>query len=391
MKDSTKVYLYTGGWCLYFLQGVFGERGSSLPVVLSIILVLVSFVYVFISQPICEIRRGKVPFLILSFDLFLLMLMSSKIGYAIEYGRVTDFMIKDFQIVLTTLLPVYFYYYYAKIGTLSESVLQRVALVFFAYLLVNYCYMYFDSSVRLGTGEITNNGGRILLTVVPMLLFVFEKKVRVLVILGLLVCVLVMLSAKREAIIVFLVEILSFFIWKIRNTSMRGKVKIYLELFVTVLVVFFVFYYLLENNTYFHKRVYDTMVGNVSGRDRLLPRLVYEYFVGSSELQFLIGRGTMKTWALVGNYAHNDVMELATCQGVVGLIFYFNLWIALFLFWKNQRDGIMKLVSFLLLIDFFFGSLFSRFYFSTYVVLFCMLGFILGTLQKEKLMDSEKK
>ena len=377
MKDSTKVYLYTGGWCLYFLQGVFGMKGSYVAVVLSILLVAISFLYVFLSQPVSEVRKGKIPYLLVALDLFLLVLLISKVAYVIGQGEVTKPELKDLQVLCITLLPVYFYYYYTKKGSLTEKKMQCVAVLFLIFLFVNYLYSYMDRLEFVGNDEFTNNAGRFLVTIVPLLML-FDEKNRLQIALGILIFFLVMLSAKREALLVMLIEILLVFIWKTKDSSIKEKVKTYLVLLLVILALAYLSYYMFENVSYFQKRIFETLYGNSSGRDKLLPRLVYEFLYNSTDSQFLFGRGTLKTWMLAGNFAHNDFVELATCQGIVGVVFYLNLWFALVFFWKKQERGILKLASLMLLVDFFCGAMFSRFYFSTYVTLFAMLGFILG-------------
>lgn len=377
MKDSTKVYLYTGGWCLYFLQGVFGMKGSYVAVVLSILLVAISFLYVFLSQPVSEVRKGKIPYLLVALDLFFLVLLISKVAYVIGQGEVTKPELKDLQVLCITLLPVYFYYYYTKKGSLTEKKMQCVGVLFLIFLFVNYLYSYMDRLEFVGNDEFTNNAGRFLVTIVPMLML-FDEKNRLQIALGILIFFLVMLSAKREALLVMLIEILLVFIWKTKDSSIKEKVKTYLVLLLVILALAYLSYYMFENVSYFQKRIFETLYGNSSGRDKLLPRLVHEFLYNSTDSQFLFGRGTLKTWTLAGNFAHNDLVELATCQGVVGVIFYLNLWFALVFFWKKQERGILKLASLMLLVDFFCGAMFSRFYFSTYVTLFAMLGFILG-------------
>ncbi len=387
MKDSTKVYLYTGGWCLYFLQGFFGMKGSSVAVILSIALVSLSFFYVFLSQPISEVKRGKIPFLLVALDMFLFVLISYKMLYIAKEGGITKLMFKDLQVLCITLLPVYFYYYYAKKGSLTEREMRYVAVIFLSSLFFYYFQSHAD--MKLESDGFTNNAGRFLVTIVPMMML-FDDKNRFQIIIGFLVSVLVLLSVKREATLVLAIEIMIFFIWKTRDTTLKQKIKTFFVLSVVVFLIAMLFYYLFENVQYFQKRVYETMHGNLSGRDRIIPKLVYGYLEGSNDLQFLIGRGTLKTLDLVGNFAHNDLVELFTCYGVVGVLFYLNLWIALISFWKKQQSGVLKMASLMLLVDFSCGAFFSRFYFSKYVPLFAMLGFILGRQKKqERGLESE--
>lgn len=383
MKDSTKVNLYTGGWCLYFLQGTLGMKGSSVSAILSVVLVTISLSYVFLSQPINEIKRGKIPFLLVALDMFLVVLIFYKVLYMAREGDVTALMSKDLQVLCITLLPVYFYYYYAKKGSLTEREMRYVAVLFFIFMFFYYFQSYEDIIKKVEGDEFTNNAGRFLVTILPMLML-FDDKNRLQIIIGLLVSVLVLLSVKREAILVLTIEIVIVFIWKTRDSSIKQKIKTYFVLLVTVSLIAMLFYYMFENVNYFQKRVSETMYGNLSGRDRIIPKLVYDYFNDTNDTQFLIGRGTLKTLTLVGNFAHNDLVELFTCYGIVGVAFYLNLWVALISFWKKQQSGVLKIASLMLLVDFFCGAFFSRFYFSTYVPLFAMLGFILGRQKNQE-------
>ena len=53
----------------------------------------------------------------------------------------------------------------------------------------------------------------------------------------------------------------------------------------------------------------------------------------------IIGEGAMETINIAGNYAHNDWLELLTCQGLLGIIIYIAYYTSLYNTLRRKRNN----------------------------------------------------
>ena len=110
---------------------------------------------------------------------------------------------------------------------------------------------------------------------------------------------------------------------------------------------------------YFQKRIENTLDGNSSGRDVLYNSLANYFWNETTSMQFVFGSGANATLQVVGDYAHNDWLEIAVNQGVLGLLVYVFYWM---LFCKTIMSSSLspyaKLALQILFMIYFLKSLF---------------------------------
>ena len=130
------------------------------------------------------------------------------------------------------------------------------------------------------------------------------------------------------------------------------------------------------SSDYFQYRLENTLEGNSSNRDVFYATLV-EYFINQDSLtNILFGNGAMTTIMIVGNFAHNDWLELAICQGVLGLVIYFVYFISLFVFFrKTLHNPLVYNIIGMVLMIMFASSLFSMSYNALSISLTLCLGY----------------
>ena len=142
--------------------------------------------------------------------------------------------------------------------------------------------------------------------------------------------------------------------------SKNRKQKIWTVLLTIVLIfsAIYVVSYLLSESEYFLSRINQTLDGDSSGRDDLYSQLWLKILNEHSVIYTLFGRGADSTWALAGNYAHQDWLETLCNNGLLGCIILFNFFMCLFRDAFYSKKVFMKnyFVSYLMLLLIIFSQ-----------------------------------
>ena len=380
MKDSTKVYLYTGGWILYYLQSLFHLEGSLVSTLWVVGLILVSLFYVILCHETeASIRKNKVSMFVLSLDALILLLTIYGVIFLFNDSLyIEEARYNYLKRIYCTLLPVYFFYYYAIKGVLTSSVMRRLTIVFSVYVIVNFVLFFFQNDSIV----MTNNGGYLCVAMIPLMLL-FENRKGLQNGMVLFFSLLTIVSMKRGAILVMFVLLVVYFSWSYKRG--RNKIKTVWLVMSLVLIITLLFIYLENTNYYFQNRLYKTMNGYTSGRDELYSTLIWAFFEDTTDLQFIFGKGALATMVVTRkNMAHCDWLELATNQGIIGIVFYFVYICSIIKTYINRKvwnDQVY--ILFMVSIVIIMKSLFSMSYSSMDVITFSALGYILGCLRRE--------
>ena len=86
----------------------------------------------------------------------------------------------------------------------------------------------------------------------------------------------------------------------------------------------------LESNDYFNKRIEQTIEGDSSNRDQLYATIYQTVATEQNMLFFLFGRGANSTFAVAGDYAHQDWLETWCNNGLVGIVILSIFFIIIF-------------------------------------------------------------
>lgn len=240
------------------------------------------------------------------------------------------------QNIYTSILPIYAFYYFTLKRQISERNTTYLFYIFLAFSILAYYQRYFSFSEQSGMEEITNNMGYFFVPLIPMLQLIRLRdwlKYLFLII----IFIYIMMAMKRGAILTGIVMSILFLYYHFKGISIK---KASYVLILSIIVIFIAFKYtsnLYDNSSYFKIRVEETRSGNTSNREDIFRRY-FEYFVNkTTPTEFIIGNGANATIALLGEYAHNDWLEFAINQGIIGVTMYLVYWILLFLEWKNYR------------------------------------------------------
>ena len=282
------------------------------------------------------------------------------------------------------MLPIYPFYYFAKKGYLSAGRLRKWGFVFLVSAVISYFKMQqeaFEKLLELGSTaeEVTNNSGYLFLSCIPLLVIYRTKPFVQFAALAFVMAFIVM-GMKRGAILIGTVVFVYFIAQTIKNS--RGKYRflfIVLSIIVCIGAVCF-FMYQMENSDYMMRRIEDTMEGNSSHRDDLYSHFWNYFMYSATSLHFLCGRGANGTLEIYYNYAHNDWLELAVNQGILGLLVYIFYWISLCKTWKRTSNIEARTILVMTIFIFFAKTIFSMSYGDMTYVNTSVLGYALANV-----------
>ena len=369
-----KMNIYLSLWLVYSFQALFISKGSFLTQLLIVVLFVYSLYSVFVVN---TQYRLQMPLFFYGLNVLVLLFTIYGFFYIICGGR-SEYL----KSIYKSLLPIYSFYILWREYPLSKRVVFFWIVVFFLFFSIQYYHHYQEQLLRavlLGSSaeEFTNNTGYLFLSLIPLCVF-FNKKTLIQYIAIGYCMVFILMAMKRGAIFIGVI-CLVWLLWdNMKKANVKKKIAlICLSLLLVVLGVFFVQKQMYES-LYFQKRVENTLDGNSSGRDRIYGKLADYFWYGTSPFQFILGSGAETTVKVAGNFAHNDWLEIAVNQGLLGIFIYMFYWI---LFAKECLSKSYcsqeKLALQLLFLIYFMQTLFSMSYngmptSATFVLGYCL-------------------
>ena len=188
------------------------------------------------------------------------------------------------------------------------------------------------------------------------------------------------MSMKRGAILIAVLCFI-YFLYSMFKTS-RGSTRVGIVLLslAAIIVSAILVNDLLQTNEYFVSRIEQTLEGDSSNRDELYSTYFNHFITESSFLKFFLGNGANATLSIGYNYAHNDWLEIAINNGLLGIIIYMWYYISLFTDYMREKKYNLVYADVILmaLIIMFTSSLFSMSYASLNTAFPIAVGFVLA-------------
>lgn len=328
-------YIYISLWMLYYLQEMLMITGI-IAQVFFMVLMLMSF-YAFFQV---NINYRTCPYLKwLNVMLIILSVYGiiPIIGGWYLVGNIPGASWLSYaylQKLYMSILPIYAFYFF----TLKKKIRSDNLIIIYLLLVAFSSLMYYQNlhveTERLGREEITNNAGYFFVPLIPMLLIVKMKDLwKYLSLIAVLLFLI--LAMKRGAILTGSVMMVLFIFHHLKKVSLKRFCYILILSAIVVIVAYQFAINFYDSSSHFQYRVEQTTSGYTSHRDEIYTSY-FEYFVTrTSPLEFLIGNGANATKVLLGQYAHNDWLEFAINEGVLGVIIYLVYWIVFIWEWKN--------------------------------------------------------
>lgn len=376
-------------WALYYLQGIAYPEGGMISIGLLAVNLLVSMV--------CAVRVMRMPEKPVYFK-GLNMLIGVFTIYGLAYIAFNPLSIyypqpgisvktyNYLKSIYLSMLPIYPFYYYTQKGYLSADRLRLWGGIFFISIVLSYFSAQqkaLDKLIELGSSavETTNNAGYLFLSFIPLLVVYRNKPLLQFSFLALVMSFIVM-GMKRGAIAIGAIVFVNFLFQEIKY-SKRGKKAflIFLSFALCLSIVYF-FIYQVQNDDYMMQRIEQTLERDSSGRDNLYSHFLNYFIHDASFIHFLLGRGANGTLEIYYNYAHNDWLELAVGQGMLGVTVYIVYWWNLHKTIIASTNRSAKMILTMIMIIFLAKTLISMSYDDMTYVCTSAFGYALATMNK---------
>lgn len=386
--------LYIFLWLLYNLQSmVFGKSGTIISTLLVFSLIGISFYH--FAYALCNYKMPKymkgLTILVIMFTIYSIVLVLS--GKTIRFAR-SHAVVKNYNYlksIYISLLPIFSFYVFARKGALTKEMLQKWTLLFFVFAILQFLQQQRTMLIMVmdDSEEFTNNYGYLFLSMIPLLVFWENKRFIQYAGLGLSMVFLI-LGMKRGAILIGALLLFVFLSQTMKTASRKQKTRVVILSFILVAVGVYFVLDMLQNSAYFNARIEDSLEGNSSGRD-LLYGIFWRHFINESNpLLFFFGNGANATLTIAWNYAHNDWLEIAINQGLVGLLVYAYYWLMFYKTWKRCKfDNQIHLAVGLILMIFFLKTVFSMSYGDMSVYDTICLGYCMGMISNNERIQTE--
>lgn len=375
---------YIALFCIYYLRGVVYSAGGILSRgILAVIVVLSVYFTVIVNKKYRFSRKKRFPEVFKGLNAFLIMYLVYSLALIISgqtiINRASGAVVPNsYHLikVFVSLMPIYAFYYFTRRGMLDEKRLRRWVPVFFVVATLCYITEHRNALAEFNAEEIQNNAGYTILMLLPTVTLFRNKPV--LQYLGIAFClVLVVLGMKRGAIGISLICVVWLLWQNLRTSGKRTKWIVLILSLLLILAGYLVFANMMAESAYFQYRIAATLEGNSSGRDRYFEFFIDSFLHKTNLLQFLFGRGANATLKIFENYAHNDWLELATNQGLLGIIIYAFYYITFFRCWKRTKATPVYEGMGVIFIMFFLMTLFSMSYAEMMIYDSSILGYSL--------------
>lgn len=396
MKKTLPKYtctLYLSLWVIYGLRGLLYDAGAFSKIITISVYVITVMLYVYtnIYYPLPKLFKRINFFLALMTVYGAILLVSTPNGI---YSSMLDRTISSSQFltdIYISLMPIFAFFVFGRQGLLSEVSINRWFPVFLFVVIATFFFkreLMLDNFATLGVDrdEFTNNTGYLFLSLLPILVFYYKKRTSLFYVLLGVCLAFIFLSFKRGAILIAVLCTLVIFLYIVHNSKKNKKwIVSIISLFFLIIAVHYVNVFYTQSE-YFQRRVELTMMGDSNGRD-LLQALMVNYLVhDATPTQLIFGSGAYATIKMFPNFAHNDWLEIAVCEGILGLIVYLLFWVTtLKQAIRVRNKGAVGLVLLTAILICFLRSFFSMSYGDTPIYLCIAIGYSMSQFNKEEL------
>lgn len=379
--------LYIGFWMVALALGAI--YSSSFTGLLRLFALIISAFYVIHANV-----KYKLPKYFTYLNLLLVMFTIYGLWYIINgeaylvggarYVKKSSYLVS----IYSSLLPIYAFYVLTMQGWLKESNLRLWIVVFFIVAYIQF-YMeglwWIEEAYQSGASldNIRNNSGYLFVALIPCLAFYYNKPLIQYIAIGIVVFML-FTGLKRGAILIgsiAAVILIRHIVSGKESKRVVGRQVITIIGFFALIVVGYYYLNNLSNEDAFNNRMEQTVEGDTSGRERITSAIINYLQNRTTPIQKIFGSGARASVKYIGIEAHNDWLEIAMAQGLVGVLLFLLYWIAFFkCYRKTNKQSTERLALGLLFFIFFMRTFFSMSYNSMPVYATCIMGYCLAQL-----------
>ena len=334
--------MYTLVWCLYYLQGTLYAEGNGISKILLVLFLVMSLINTMRCFSLSSNSYLKsLASLAVLFGVYGIIRVLVGDDGSWQYVNDSTTYFKEYEL---SILPIFSFYYYTKTNKINEEWFFYSSFVF---LFVALALFYREQTSRLADtwrDEVTNNTGYKFLALLPFVVFLKRKPLIQFAFLAIII-VFILQGMKRGAILVMAISLI--FLLPNMYRSVEGRHKMLITL-LTVLILVGGFYYIaniMMSSEYFMARVEQTLNGDASNREDMYP-MYFRHFAEHYDIASkILGNGADSTLRYMGDFAHNDWLELLLNEGLFGIFLYLVYWVQSVRFFFNRRKCIPVEIS----------------------------------------------
>lgn len=367
------------------LEAFFSSSGGFLGVGLQYMLILMSLYYAVYANV-----KYKLPVYFKALNVLLMMFTIYGVLLLIKgeqlYVRVSMREVANtryLKLIYKSLLPIYAFYVFARKGWLTERIMKFMFFVFLALAIRSFFKTeeaMLRSAIERGSSadEFTNNVAYTFVGLLPALVLFHKKPVIQYICLA--VCgYFIVVGMKRGAMLSGGICLAWFLLSNMKKAPKKRRWLIVVVSMVVIVVGVYFIQYMMDTSDYFQYRIAQTQAGESSSRDVLYVTFYDHFMQEDNPFRFLFGYGANATLKIGENFAHNDWLEIATNNGLLGLAVYLVYWISFFVTWRKTKKKPQTFMALgMLLITLFLATLFSMSYDSVSRCSAMVLGYYLA-------------
>lgn len=351
------------------LNGSLYAGGSFIAQALQYILILMSLYYAVYANWKYELPvyfKG-LNVLLIMFTIYGLLLLMGGERLIIKENYMELSNTEYLKTIYKSLLPIYPFFVFTKQGFLKESTIKSWFFVFLVLTIYSFhraVERSLQAAMEEGSSaeEFTINVGYSFVALLPALVLFYKKTIIQYLVAMVCFCYIV-ISMKRGAFVCGTLCLAWFMVTNLKKVPKQKKWIVILVNAVLVLAGIYLFKYMMETSPYFLERIEATRMGDSSKRDEMYKVLWNHFIHEDNPLRFLFGNGAYATVKIGTNLAHNDWLEIATNQGLFGVVVYLVYWICFYVTWRKTKHHPQAFMAIgMLLIIYFITTFYSMSY-----------------------------
>lgn len=306
------ISLYTLERSYMFSSDIVGVKSASITVIVIIMIAITSFAILNSRFAAFKDKLSK------KFTTLITIIYLISIIYTIVYPFSARFI---YGFIILPLLVFYFTANCTQYAQNDNIVIWAFAIV--AIMLSYYFVGNYYNNVLYETDK-QNNGAYAVLYLLPFMLCLKNKNLRIISII--IILIVVLFSLKRGGLIALLMGVLVYFyVYKIHINKHKSNIFSSLVVICLIIGIYVLIKYF--NDNVLEKSIFERMEEAVDtgGSGRLdIYKNYFEFFKESTLLQMIIGHGWLgsERSSNVGTTCHNDILEVLIDFGIIGLIVY---------------------------------------------------------------------
>ncbi|MBR4307919.1 MAG: O-antigen ligase family protein [Bacteroidaceae bacterium] len=379
-KNNIIFYAAIVLFIVYYLQGIVYPSGNfQSQICLTLYLLIDSycaFHSLFLERANTLTYTWGTFILMLSFT----FLLSPKIVHGTVNEAIGDIStFSQFKESFSLSLTYFIACYVGRNGTIINKHLFFLGVLFFLLAFLRFHHTGITLEQKFdGNIGVTNNAAYCIAVALPFLVFIYDKSKLLAGTLMVLSISLIIIGAKRGAIVCLIVIALFVLLYYFKNTKTSLRKYLIVSLLICSIGWFVNMSY--QSNEYLMHRIEKTSQVGIGGREVAYTMLFDHWAREQNPIIFLFGNGTAQTVNIWGNYAHNDWLELLIDNGVLGVCIYMMLFILTYInIYRSELDYSKKIACYCAFIIWLCQSIFSMGYTGfDNAILFLLFGLFLG-------------